>query len=115
MSLRKQLKIKKMGIGSYEGRPYWGHKANIYHASTGAWNLSITEHVDFPDNSGWSWNPVYQHSYRTMNQALIAINEYGKNEVETINILNPEAGKFMISLHQKGGCCDPGTERYHCM
>jgi len=35
--------------------------------------------------------------------------------VETVNILNPSAGPIMIPKSQKGGCCDPGTERYHCM
>lgn len=35
--------------------------------------------------------------------------------VETYNILNPGAGPIMIRKSQKGGCCDPGTERYHCM
>ena len=35
--------------------------------------------------------------------------------VETYNILNPKAGPIMIRKSQKGGCCDPGTERYHCM
>lgn len=36
-------------------------------------------------------------------------------EVETVNILNPKAGPIKIRRSQKGGCCDPGTERYHCM
>jgi len=35
--------------------------------------------------------------------------------VETVNILNPAAGPIMIRKSEKGGCCDPGTERYHCM
>ena len=35
--------------------------------------------------------------------------------VETKNILNPSAGPIMIRLSEKGGCTDPGTERYHSM
>lgn len=33
--------------------------------------------------------------------------------VETVNIMT--GGKCMIRASEKGGCCDPGTERYHCM
>lgn len=42
---------------------------------------------------------------------------YYDNEplVETHNMLNPSAGKIMIRLTQKGGCCDPATEAYHSM
>ena len=36
-------------------------------------------------------------------------------EVETRNILNPEAGVIMIRKSLKGTACDPGTERYHTM
>jgi hypothetical protein len=35
--------------------------------------------------------------------------------VETYNMLNPKGGKVMIRKSQKGSCCDPATERYHCM
>lgn len=33
--------------------------------------------------------------------------------VETVNILSGK--KCMIRASEKGGCCDPGTETYHCM
>jgi hypothetical protein len=42
-------------------------------------------------------------------------NVWGKEPVMTHNILNPAAGEFPISRDQKGGCCDPATERYHSM
>ncbi len=40
---------------------------------------------------------------------------YSQEMVETINILNPKAGPIMIRRCDKGGPCDPGTERYHTM
>ena len=33
--------------------------------------------------------------------------------VESVNILSGK--KIKIEAHLKGTCCDPGTERYHCM
>jgi hypothetical protein len=36
-------------------------------------------------------------------------------DVPTHNMLNPEAGEFMIKRSLKGTSCDPATERYHTM
>ena len=36
-------------------------------------------------------------------------------DVPTHNMLNPEAGEFMIKRSMKGTSCDPATERYHTM
>jgi hypothetical protein len=36
-------------------------------------------------------------------------------EVETYNMLDPERRPIKIRKSQKGGCCDPATETYHCM
>ena len=35
--------------------------------------------------------------------------------VETRNLMNPSAGPIMIRASEKGGCTDPGTERYWAM
>ncbi len=35
--------------------------------------------------------------------------------VATTNILGVKGNVVMIKKSQLGGCCDPGTERYHCM
>lgn len=35
--------------------------------------------------------------------------------VDTYNMLDPERKPLKIRLSQKGGCCDPATESYHCM
>lgn len=40
---------------------------------------------------------------------------WGNEQVETSNLLNPKGGVIMIARKHRGGCCDPGTERYHTM
>ncbi len=35
--------------------------------------------------------------------------------VPTTNMLGEKGNVVMIRKSQKGGCCDPATERYHCM
>ena len=42
-------------------------------------------------------------------------NVWGEEKVASYNILNREAGVVWVSRKHKGGCCDPATERYHCM
>lgn len=42
-------------------------------------------------------------------------NVWGNEPVMTYNMLNRAAGEFQIARKNKGGCCDPATERYHCM
>ena len=36
-------------------------------------------------------------------------------EVETYSIMDPERKPIMIRKSERGGCCDPATERYWCM
>jgi hypothetical protein len=33
----------------------------------------------------------------------------------TYNMLDPDRKPIPIRIADKGGCCDPATERYHCM
>jgi hypothetical protein len=39
--------------------------------------------------------------------------ERNRELVESCNIMTGK--KIMIEAWKKGGCCDPGTETYHCM
>lgn len=36
-------------------------------------------------------------------------------EVDTYSMLDPNRTPIKIKKSKKGGCCDPATERYHCM
>jgi hypothetical protein len=38
-----------------------------------------------------------------------------KVTVKVRNILNPDAGEIDLPWNLVGTCCDPSTERYHCM
>jgi hypothetical protein len=103
-SLLKTLRLKKCENG-YHGRPYWGVDALVSKTDNGNWSLSLI--VDDHDR-GISLYPTRQ-------AALEAIVKVGSETTKTVNILNPEAGEFDISRSEKGGCCDPSTETYHCM
>lgn len=59
--------------------------------------------------------PVAGKVFRTQREALTALDKWGDEPVMTYNMLNREAGEFPIARRQKGGCCDPATETYHCM
>lgn len=67
-------------------------------------------------NKALRWDKVTP-KYPAADYVVMGLEEYVAKdvEVETYNILNPKAGPIMIKRSQKGGCCDPGTERYHCM
>lgn len=53
---------------------------------------------------------------KSLNEAMNWVaNVWGNEPVMTHNMLNREAGEFPIARKEKGGCCDPATERYHCM
>lgn len=57
-----------------------------------------------------------RHEAAAMDAAMLWVdNVWGNEPVMTRNILNPAGGEFPIARKQKGGCCDPGTELYHCM
>ncbi len=51
------------------------------------------------------------------NAVIVDQDTFSKNEpmVETYNLLNREAGTFLIRKSLKDTCCDPSTERYHSM
>ncbi len=104
MSLIKRLNLKRTPEGTLKGRPFWGAIVEV--AKVGkVWEVDcmvddvLRSLPDFP----------------TRKEALSAICAIGREEVMTCNILNPKAGEFPISRMDKGGCCDPGTERYHSM
>ena len=45
--------------------------------------------------------------------SLKYFNDHIDHEVTTSNIMSGKSCRIMAS--QVGGCCDPGTETYHCM
>jgi hypothetical protein len=54
--------------------------------------------------------------YFTMTADDYAKNPETYNPIcKTRNMLNPTAGFIDIPASDFGGCCDVGTERYHCM
>ncbi len=111
--MMKALRMKRIKPGLYRGRPFWGTTAEIRKAKDVkcfTWYLVIEE----KDNDGKVIN-VANGVFRTIADALLRIDLYGQKKVKTRNILNPDGGEFDIPLSLKGGCCDPGTERYHCM
>ena len=113
MSLMKTLKMKRIEPGLYRGRPYWGTTAEIRKArgvTRFTWYLLIEQKDDGGNVIG-----LINGVFRTIENALLRIELFGHKKVKTTNILNPEAGEFDIELSLKGGCCDPATERYHCM
>ena len=60
--------------------------------------------------------PVADDPMAAMDAAMLWVdNVWGNEPVMTRNILNPAGGEFPIARKQYGGCCDPGTELYHCM
>ena len=56
-------------------------------------------------------NPIFALDSRE----YIARVDYYNPLCWTRNMLNPKAGLISIRAAAYGGCCDPGTERYHCM
>lgn len=109
-SLASKLKLKKVD-GILQGRPFWGVQVAVYKQPSGAWrgNVTIASQED----------PIeYRHiTYvaHTREAVLKLIAKHGQDVLQTINILNPSAGRIDISRSEYGGCTDPGTETYHCM
>lgn len=104
----KRYGFKKLAdsgpVPVYRARPFWGVEARITRVGA-SWFISIKVDGEM----------VATRSYDTREAAAESVGPYGKMEVMTRNILNPEAGEFPIARSEKGGCTDPGTERYHCM
>jgi len=105
-TLAKRLGFKKRG-DYFVARPFWGAEAHV------------AKHDDKRD--GWycfgkkDGEGFRETHFKTKNDALKYIAKMGNDVLTTRNILNPEAGDIEISRASKGGCCDPGTERYHSM
>jgi hypothetical protein len=84
------------------------------------WQDDVVDVHKMPDIGYHRWyvyvNGSFKHDAKTLDAAMSWVaNVWGREEVETFNLLNPQAGKVMIARCQKGGCCDPGTERYWTM
>lgn len=106
------LKLK-LHNHEYQGRPFYGVTATIRKlpdTTSGPYKWVLTT----LDQNGNDHREMYI-SKRTMAECLTTLDSYGDVMVKTTNILNPDAGEFDIPLRDKGGCCDPGTERYHSM
>lgn len=109
-SLLSTLKLKKIKCShpAYAGRPFWGVQAGV---SKGAGRWEAWARVEDQNDDAED-----RHAeFKTREEALRWIRAIGGEKVTTRNILNPEAGDIEISRGSKGGCCDPGTERYHSM
>lgn len=107
------LKLKKIEAGHYRGKPYWGTTASIVKMGGGYYSLWVLR-IQREDDDDKVIDEV-PGTFARLWMALDALADYGSTKVKTTNILNPEAGEFDIALESKGGCCDPGTERYHAM
>lgn len=103
-SLFKRLKLRTRD-GITTGRPFAGVSVDsLYRQPSGEWRAVCT--VD-------DRRVVYVGNTRETVLKLIAA--HGRDIKMTRNILNPDAGEIEIERAAWGGCCDPGTERYHCM
>lgn len=112
MNLMKALRMKRVNCGSttmYEGRPFWNVRAHIIRLGNAKWRAVIEDKNDDAPAA-----TVFD-TFKLRRHALTFIANYGGRMTTTTNILNPKAGEIPIALSLKGGCCDPGTETYHCM
>jgi hypothetical protein len=99
--------LKQTGPGLYEGWLYGSQVA--VERGFGGYRIRIYEETE----KQWVQTAFV---YRTVKEAFEYLQYiWGNEQVMTCNILNPAAGKFPIARSLKGGCCDPGTETYHCM
>ena len=124
MSLQKTLRIKRKQLSDggtcyYVGRPYWNTEVVIGRLGD-KFDLRIERKFestfDHDTKTYTEHGPdVVGGTFATLNAALQFVHQYGGIMVTTRNILNPEAGDLEIALRNKGGCTDPGTEKYHCM
>ncbi len=101
-SLAKRLNLKKVD-GILKGRPFWGVEVAITKIEN---EWMVAAHIDGKPEGRW---------FKTRQAALSWVASLGKEMLTTRNILNPEAGDIQIARSAKGGCTDPGTERYHSM
>ena len=97
--------------GLYRGA-LWQNEISIERLESGVWQLNITRNererqAGFEDVELW---------FRTLKETEQYLNQvYGKEQLKTRNMMNPEAGEVSIDRSDKGGCCDPGTETYWSM
>ena len=98
--------IVKIKAGHYHGYPFFNHSATISkNDKKGTWEYALV-----------SDGKVVAHgvNIKTKRACEQAITEYGyRNTAIVKNLLS---GKDVeLPLNQVGTCCDPSTERYHCM
>jgi hypothetical protein len=84
------------------------------------WQGDVVEVKKHQDIGYHQWyvfvNGKFTVGYKKLDACMDWVsNVWGNEPVMTSNILNPAAGEFPIARKAKGGCCDPGTETYHCM
>jgi hypothetical protein len=95
-----------------------GNGLETYHFYQLEWLGDVVTVKKASKKGGWNVyvNDVYKDGFNFLNDAMNWVaNVWGNEPVMTYNMLNREAGEFPIARKQKGGCCDPATERYHCM
>lgn len=95
--------VERVAAGHYELR-WQGNVVTILKLKQGPYNWVVR--VD----------GVERFYAQKFNGALHWVDAVWGNEfVETVNLLNPGAGKVRIARRDRGGCTDPGTERYWAM
>lgn len=72
-----------------------------------------------PRGAKTSLSALLRRTKRVADEFMVVTREYFDEYldpmVETTNILGTPGNIVMIRKSEKGGCTDPGTERYHCM
>ena len=101
----RDMKITKRESGRYEVR-FCGESFILSRGPKGGWSFQSDQPLP---------RTVAGRSFNTQREALAELDKWGDEPVMTYNMLNREAGEFPIARRQKGGCCDPSTETYHCM
>jgi hypothetical protein len=90
------------------GRGYWQDvTAKSKGAATRAVNAANARVIKGEGNQ----NPYFSITGEQWNENQALFNP----QCKTINMLNSKGGYVEISAGAYGGCCDPATERYHCM
>jgi hypothetical protein len=98
--MSKPLRIKP---GKYTFLSY-----TIERSLKGEWNATL-------DAKTAELYPMLQATIGPAHRLQDLLPEIRYQEVPTYNMLNRAAGEFPISWQNKGSCCDPATESYHCM
>jgi hypothetical protein len=102
-----QNRPKKVQAGVYTFLGY-----TIFRSKNGKWFASLDDRTAAYQPSLQNRFPAAVGYAKTRDELLPMIAE---QQVMTYNMLNRAAGEFPISWQNKGTCCDPATESYHCM